>query len=220
MEKRLNIIAVCGWAIPERWFAGLVEGAFPDADVRVLYPAHPEEQEEARRLLENFPCDLYIGYSLGSLWLLYHKNFLSHAAAKVLLAPILDFTDEEKGSRVTLGKLGYMIKQVKNMPDPVPVVLEFFDFRGIEIPSSFIKSIPGRETLLKGLAFLKTASVNADSAKGFTGLIGDSDALLDAKILNNLMPQLEIIRGAGHAPGQLLAALSNNRIITKLNENL
>lgn len=211
----MNIIAVCGWAIPERWFADLVEESFPDSHVRVIYPRHPEDKEEARRLLENIPCDLYIGYSLGSLWLLYHKNFLSNDATKILLAPILDFTDEEKGSRVTLGKISYMIKQVKNMPDPVPVVLDFFDFRGIEIPSSFIKSIPSRETLLKGLAFLKTASVNADSAKDFTGLIGDRDALLDAKILQNLMPQLEIIHGAGHAPGKLLAALSNNRIITK-----
>ena len=99
MEDRLKIIAVCGWAIPKQWFAQLVEESFPGSEVLVLYPSHPKDREEAKELLENISCDLYIGYSLGSLWLLYHKEFLSPAASKARLASLLDFTDRKKAAK-------------------------------------------------------------------------------------------------------------------------
>jgi hypothetical protein len=44
-------------------------------------------------------------------------------------------------------------------------------------------------------------------------IVGDNDVFLDAIKLKNLIPQTEIVLGAGHAPDQLLSRLA--KIINK-----
>jgi len=214
MEKRLNITAVCGWAIPEKWFAEIVGNAFPTADVRVIYPQRPKDRDEAKSLLKNLPCDLYIGFSLGSLWLLYHKDLILKPAPIALLAPIIDFTDKEKGSKIPSGKLNYLTKQITNGPDHIPYVIEFFKICEMNIPIQFLKTMPTRETLLRGLDFLRTVTANKNTLEKCIGIVGNSDAILDGEGLKKIMPQLEIIPGVGHEPGKLLETLSKNRIFT------
>ena len=213
MEKKLRIIAICGWGIPEKWFADLVKKAFPNSNISVHYPKNPADKDEAKNILEGF-CDLYIGYSFGSLWLLNHKDYLSASSIKALLAPIIDFTRMEYGSKVPLGKLKYLIKQIKDKPNPVLNVQEFFNLCRINIPEQFIEQIPDRYILHQGLQFLLNNAVSKESLNGFLGLIGSMDSILDSNQLKLIMPQLEIIPNIGHEPELLLDALSKSKIFS------
>ena len=76
MEKNITITAISGWAIPETWFAKQLKSAFPNSKFKIVYPENPASREEAKKILRLFPSQLYIGYSLGSLWLLKYQNFL------------------------------------------------------------------------------------------------------------------------------------------------
>ena len=110
----MRITAVCGWAISPSGFRKQLEVYFPNEEIRVIYPERPEEDGEAKGLLGEFSSDLYVGYSLGSLWLLRHRRHIPENSAKVLLAPILGFTKEmELGGKIPLGQLRYLIKNLQ-----------------------------------------------------------------------------------------------------------
>ena len=89
MEEKLTITAISGWAIPKTWFAEQIKTAFPNAKIQVVYPENPEEKEEARYILNRYQSKLFIGYSLGSLWLLKYQNYLPQYCEKAILAPFL-----------------------------------------------------------------------------------------------------------------------------------
>jgi hypothetical protein len=200
-------MAICGWAIPEMWFSDLIEKTFPDYEITVHYPENPADKEEAKNILHETPCDLYIGYSLGSLWLLYHKEYLSIDAKKVLLAPIINFTNKDCGSKISHGQLNVLIKQIKNKPDPISYVQEFFNFSEINIPETDLTHIPNRSTLSRGLEYLLNQTVPKTSLAGFMGVIGASDKLLDCEKIHSIMPQLKIVPNTGHDPKLLLEAI-------------
>jgi len=105
MDKISTITAVSGWALPQQWFAQEVATAFPGSHIEVIYPETPERAEEAEILLQRYPADLYIGYSLGSLWLLKYKDLLPSSSTKALLAPILSFLDKDAISGRSLYRL-------------------------------------------------------------------------------------------------------------------
>ena len=211
MAKKLNITAVCGWAIPEQWFSGLVEKSFPGAYVRAICPARPRDKSEARTLIEALPCDIYIGHSLGCLWLLYHKELLPDATAKIMLAPIFGCADNDTGSNIPPSQIKNLARQIKNHPDYAPYIFDFFKYCGMDIPNSSTQNNQDRETLLKGLEFLLGFSAHSIPLHDCICLVGDADALIDSEKLKIFVPQLNIIRGAGHGPEKLLAALAKFR---------
>jgi len=209
MEKPLTIFAVSGWALPPEWFHGQVEQYFPEAKINVLYPSNPEDPEEAERLLKSANADLYIGYSMGSLWLLTYQEMLPPASVKVVLAPVLAFTSERnRGGKTQEAKLKYLIRSLKRNPkDPSPLQ-EFFSIAGIQISDSWLNKVPETDVLLKGLEFLQTAPVPGIADSQLVALVGDEDRLLDGDKLKEHFPQLKIISSAGHAPGPLLRRLA------------
>ena len=87
----LTITAISGWAVPETWFAEQVKSSFPNSDIKIVYPENTENAEEAKFILSQFQSQLYIGYSLGSLWLLKYQRFLPKNSQKAIIAPILAF---------------------------------------------------------------------------------------------------------------------------------
>lgn len=209
----MKITAVCGWAIPPSWFRGLVEDYFPKGEVRAVYPVRPADPEEAKELLGG-DGDLYIGFSLGSLWLLRHRRFIPQKALKALLAPILSFTREDKmGGKTPAGELKYLIRALKNhRGDRAP--LETFYSR-CELPAAEILSrdMPDNPALIRGLEFLADARVAGESAQGFTAVLGGLDPFLDGRELKRHVPHLEIVKRAGHAPRGLLQRLANRMIL-------
>jgi hypothetical protein len=210
MEKRLIITAVCGWALPPEWFKEQVGKAFPDAKVKVLYPSLPGDILEARDLLGGSKADLYIGYSLGSLWLMTHQDYLPKNSIKAVLAPILAFTRERnRGGKTPETKLKYLRKQLIRNPEDLSQLLEFYADNEIHFPAPLLGEIPAMGVLINGLEFLLSAPAPETGLEAFIGLVGGKDRLLDGKQLNDYLPQLEIISETGHAPGPLLNHLAN-----------
>ncbi len=209
MEKSLTLTAISGWALPPEWFFGQIEKCFPGARINVLYPSYPGDPREAERLLKNAPADLYLGYSLGSLWLMTHQEFLPKASIKAVLAPVLAFTLERKrGGKTPETKLKYLIRLLKRNPNDPSPLREFYEDAGIQISEDGLKKLPENQILLRGLEFLQKAPVPEIDLQKYIAAVGEKDAFLDGEELKCHLPQLEIIPDAGHEPGPLLKRLA------------
>ena len=210
MEKPMRITAVCGWAISPGGFKKQLQQIFPSGQIRVIYPKHPEDKKEAKDLLEDFSSNLYIGYSLGSLWLLHHQRYIPENSVKVLLAPILGFTKEKKlGGKISLGQLRYFIRNLKRAGDLEWVVSEFFDLGKINMALPSKDEFPEKNVLIRGLEFLKT--VCASAPENWISLLGEKDVFLDWPQLQCHLPNLKVVRNAGHSVDSLLKYFVENR---------
>jgi hypothetical protein len=209
MDNISDITAVSGWALPRKWFAEEVANAFPGARVQTIYPEFPESIEEAKVLLGRYPADLYIGYSLGSLWLLKYRDLLSDTCIKALLAPILSFLNKDDfGGTTSEAQLKYLIKSLKQGPDQSTTIKNFFSHCDLPFSEELIEDIPDRKILLRGLAFLKTYKAGREDAKNFLSILGENDIFINGGLLRAQIPDLDIIQGIGHAPGSLLKHLA------------
>ncbi len=209
MEKPLTITAICGWALPPQWFHGLIEDSFPEAKINVLTPSQPSDTQEAEHMLKSIKADLYIGYSLGSLWLMTYQEMLPQASVKAVLAPVLAFSRERnRGGKTPETKLKYLIRKLKRNPHDLSPLREFYASTGIHFSESWFKNVPDHKTLLNGLEFLQIAPVPQIEVQKFIALVGEEDGFLDGNELKRHLPQLEIVPDTGHAPGPLLNRLA------------
>jgi hypothetical protein len=210
MDKTLTITAISGWALPRKWFAGEVASAFPGSQIEVIYPETPDNPEEAEILLRRNPADLYIGYSLGSLWLLKYQYLLPETSLKALLAPILSFLDKDGlGGTTTEIQLNYLLRILKQQSDNRTTLKNFFSYSKLPFQENFIDQIPDREILLRGLDFLKSYRAKGEDTKIFLSILGENDIFIDASLIRRHIPHLDIIQGVGHAPGKLLERLAS-----------
>jgi len=204
----MKITAICGWALPEEWFRQLVESYFPKATVRAHYPENPESKEEAAELFASEP-DWVIGYSLGSLWLLVHKNIIPPQTRIILMAPILAFPAERNlGGTTPLGKLNYQKKMLTSSEDYIASLKGFFDLSGIRLPENDLQQPYSREVLIRGLDFLETFSVSPQTAQDCVAITGMRDPLLDGNQLKKLIPHLTLVEKCDHSPHKLLSRLA------------
>jgi hypothetical protein len=209
MEEKLTITAISGWAIPKSWFAEQIKEAFPKSNINVVYPENPENEQEARNILRRFPAQLYLGYSLGSLWLLKYQDSLPSNCHKAILAPILSFLNTEPyGGKTSKTQLKYLIKILSNEFSKTNVLRDFFFNADLPYPESQIEEIPQRNTLIKGLKFLENNSVTGKETNDFFSIIGENDTFLDAGVLIHHIPHLDIVKNAGHSPTLLLKQLA------------
>jgi len=209
MENPLTITAVSGWAVPSEWFHSRIEEYFPGAKINVLYPPNPGDFKEAERLLKSNVADLYLGYSLGSLWLMSCQKMLPPASIRAVLAPILAFTRERnRGGKTPEAKLQYLIRQLKRYPKNPSPLQEFYSNAGIQISGTWLSRVPENAVLLNGLEFLRTAPVPGTENLNAIALVGKEDNFLDGEKLKENFPQLEIIPSAGHSPELLLNRLA------------
>ena len=209
MEEKLTITAISGWAIPESWFADQIKDAFPGSNVNVVYPDNPENEKEARNILNRFPAQLYLGYSLGSLWLVKYQDELPSNCHKAILAPILSFLNTQPfGGKTSKAQLKYLIKILSSDSSNKNVLQDFFFHADLPYPESQIEEIPERNILIKGLKFLENNTVTGKDTNHFLSIIGENDTFLDAGILRRHIPHLEIVKNAGHFPTPLLKQLA------------
>ena len=208
MDK--TITAISGWALPRKWFAEEVATAFPGARVHIIYPENPESHVEAHVLLNRYPADIYIGYSLGSLWLLKYRHLLPDNCIKVLLAPILSFLNKDDfGGKTSEVQLKYLIRSLKHDSDQASTLKSFFSNCDLPFSVEMIQDIPNKEVLLRGLEFLKTFKANGKEAKNFLSILGENDIFTDGEKLKRHITDLDIIQSVGHAPRSLLEYLSS-----------
>ena len=210
MDNISTITAISGWALPRKWFANEVATAFPGAKIQVIYPETPEKTEEAEIMLRQYPADLYIGYSLGSLWLLKYSHLLPDTCIKVLLAPILSFLEKDGlGGTTSESQFKKLFRRLMQGTDQNVTLKNFFMYCDLQFPESLFDDIPDREILLRGLEFLKSYQVKGEDAKRFLSILGENDIFINAELLRVHIPHLDIIKGIGHAPKNLLKHLSN-----------
>lgn len=213
MEEKLTITAISGWAVPETWFAEQIKDAFPGSDVHVISPENPENEEEARNILSRLPTQLYIGYSLGSLWLLKYQDHLPLNCHKAILAPILAFLNTGRlGGKTSEAQLKYLIKILSCNSNKADVLRNFFFHADLPYPENQINEIPGRKILIRGLKFLENNSVTGKETNDFLSIIGKNDTFLDAEVLRGHIPHLEIVEDAGHSPTLLLKQLAKKML--------
>jgi len=216
MEEKLTITAISGWAIPKTWFADQIKKAFPNAKIQVVYPENPDKKEEARYILNRYQSKLFIGYSLGSLWLLKYQNYLPQSCDKAILAPILAFLNKVNlGGKTSEGQLKYLIKILNGSLSKKEVLKDFFFHADLPYPETQIDDVPDRKILIKGLEFLKNNSVTGKETKDFLSIIGENDNFIDADVLKKHIPQLKIIENAGHSPTHLLMHLAKALKLSK-----
>ena len=210
MDNISTITAISGWALPRKWFANEVATAFPGAKIQVIYPETPEKIEEAEIILRQYPADLYIGYSLGSLWLLKYSHLLPDTCIKVLLAPILSFLEKDGlGGTTSESQLKKLFRRLMQGTDQIVTVKNFFSYCDLPFSEKLFDDIPDREILLRGLEFLKSCQAKGEDAKRFLSILGENDIFVNAELLRAHIPHLDIIKGIGHAPESLLKHLSN-----------
>ena len=211
MEKNITITAISGWAIPETWFAEQLKFAFPNSQLKIIYPENPASREEAKNILRLFPSQLYIGYSLGSLWLLKYQSFLPQNCRKAIISPILAFLDQGNlGGKTSESNLKYLIKLLTRCSNYEEVLRKFFFDAKLPYPEEHAHEIRDRKILIKGLEFLKDSSATGKETNEFISIIGKDDAFVDAEVLKSHIPHLKIIKGAGHSPIPLLKKLAKH----------
>jgi hypothetical protein len=210
METKMKITAICGWALPEEWFRQLVKSYFPKAEVRACYPKNPESEEEAATIFDSKP-DWVIGYSLGSLWLLFHKGRIPPQTKVILMAPILAFPAEKNlGGTTPLGKLNYQKKILSSSENYLTSLKGFFDLSGIRLLENDLQQLYSREVLIRGLDFLETVSVSPKTTQDCVAITGLRDPLLDANRLKALIPHLTLVEKCDHSPHKLLSHLAEH----------
>tara|TARA_B100000686_G_scaffold343193_1_gene423602 strand:- start:1396 stop:2040 length:645 start_codon:yes stop_codon:yes gene_type:complete len=214
MPKPLTITAICGWAVPKRWFEHLIHQRFPNYLANVIYPQNPLNQTESKSILSKITSDLIIGYSLGSLWILYYRHYISPRIKIALLAPILALPKEHKlGGKISEIQIKYISKMISRNPDDNSPILSFYNLSGFQPPDSLLNEFTDKERLINGLRFLYTARASGQIESDIISIIGETDPLLDAEILKHYIPNLIIIPHKGHAPEPLLDRLSKDLIL-------
>ena len=112
------------------------------------------------------------------------------------------------GGKTTATQLDYLLKLLKQNDSEAPLV-DFYANCNIPFPRILLRTLPKRSILIKGLEFLQSVIATKNSVLDFKVIVGDNDVFLDAIRLKTLIPQTEIVLGAGHSPDQLLKKLAN-----------
>ena len=210
METKKKITAICGWAVPSAWFKKTIEMFFPKYDVKAFYPTSPKSSDEAEKILQKTKSDLYIGYSLGSLWLMYHSKLIPNNAIKALIAPILSFVKEDKkGGKTSSIQLLYLIKNLKLHPEDSKPIIDFFTKCNLSNGETLLGDIPKNNILLEGLKFLRDIKVSETLSRDFLSYLGDKDPFI-GKQLKQYIPHLEIVVDCNHSPEKMLNALAKH----------
>jgi len=209
MRSPLTIIGICGWAIPPVWFQNQIVSVFPSSNVKTFYPQNPADEKEAGSFFESNSADLWIGYSLGSLWLLKNADLFPSTSRMALLSPILGFTSEmAQGGKTRAVQLDYLIRSLKRRPDDLASVFSFLNDIGIDPGMTGFGFNIKSDTLIQGLNFLRDYSIGNQELPSFHSFLGKHDPLIEADVLMNKIPGLKIVPDTGHHPAPLLESLA------------
>jgi hypothetical protein len=201
-DPTVRIAWVLGWAVPEPWFAALVQTALPKAEhVFLAATALALAQLEATG-----PFDHIVGYSLGSQILLGAPERVSRLGSVALLAPIFAFSAEETlGGRASRTQVRQLARWLAR--DPSAALQDFYARAGLDVPAELTPKGTAEE-LPWGLVRLANDRVEPPLPDGLRAWCGADDALLDARKLQTLEPRVRVVAGATHHPAALIAAFT------------
>jgi hypothetical protein len=185
-----------------------VRSFFPKCEVKAVYPNSPRSSKEAKKIFQETASDLYIGYSMGSLWLLHHRGLIPKSAIKALIAPILSFVKEDKrGGKTASVQLLYLLKTLKRRPEESKPIINFFAQCNLSNGENLLGNIPENDILIEGLEFLRDIKVEGNRSEGFLSYLGDKDPFLETDLKKHI-PHLEVVTDCDHAPNKMLKKLA------------
>lgn len=189
---------VLGWATPASWFAAEAAWAWPGVE-HVCAPAAPDWFARLGALGE---LDAVGGYSLGALLLLSERERVAARWPRVgLMAPIWSFPREAgRGGRVARAQVRALAGWTRR--DERAAREDFYQRAGLGL---VLGATEPAETLLWGLGELERREAAPGLPEGWFAAAGGDDPLLDADALARDEPRLRRVRGATHAPAELIA---------------
>ena len=199
MGNSLHVGWVLGWAVPVAWFKTKVEESFPTYKHTFIEPS----KDALVQLTHHAPYDIVVGYSLGSLLLLNHKEDVDKLTKKVvLLSPIIGFTREMNlGGKIKLADLKATKLRIKR--NPQETLRGFYALADLTFSEAYLTSFD-TNVLSDGLDMLESMSITSELPQSWMYLLGEKDALLDSHVLKEKIPHLILIKEGTHAFDSLL----------------
>ena len=201
----MRIAWVLGWAVPEAWFAPIVQAALPRSE-HVFFAASPTWLAEVSAA---GPWDAIAGHSLGTLLLLQEAAAVNRLTPRVaLLSPVLAFAPEEQlGGRIPRTQIKFLSRWLKG--DCAAALTDFYARAGL-IGCEAGEASP--ELLQWGLERLARDRVNPPLPAGWRAYVGTNDELLDVEALVGHDSTVIRVSGATHHPEALIRAWSESLV--------
>jgi hypothetical protein len=191
---------ISGWAIRPDRFKAAAEQALPGYRHAVFAPT-PGALQAA---LESGATRIG-GYSLGSLIVLSGLARIPDELEVTCLAPFTAFCEEsQQGGTTPLATL--QLLQARLQKQPTKAIKLFYRLAGLHDEPT--DSLPySEEELAWGLRQLSELQVDTTLPSRVKGLVGLTDALVQATVLQSKWPQCNLIENCSHSYGSLLTAL-------------
>ncbi|MDX2226573.1 MAG: hypothetical protein SFY92_05765 [Verrucomicrobiae bacterium] len=192
---------ITGWAIPPVWFSRQVCTVFPDDPGEVRLPG-PDCFEG----IHWSGYDRFVGYSFGAFWLL--QNAPEGVRDKLrVIAPFSAFCAEAgRGGRVLTTQVKVLRRWLAR--EPLAALGDFYARAGVSltVPTELPAPV---ETLLWGLDMMAAGKLPDSVCGTVPGVIGASDALLDAARITAQFAGVKTVPGT-HDLLPLLRALKQH----------
>lgn len=198
-----RIVWIGGWGVPPEWLAAEARREMPQWEHSVFPPA-PDVFENARWN----SGDWVGGYSFGAFLLLKANQQKPIANRGVLLAPFFSYPFEhDKGGKIRRTQIRFLARWLKS--DPEAALSDFYARAGLPVFEMQSRLPYSLEDLQWGLSVLESDEVAPRVPCHWRAICGAEDPLLDAERVRQLAPAVQVVEGAGHAPGPLLGAIEN-----------
>jgi hypothetical protein len=174
-------------------------------------PPVASKKRQRSGALQDADADVLIAWSLGAWRVLEAASRgLQFPGMVLLFAPFVAFPSElQLGGRASVAQVRFLHRWVQR--DPLAALGDFYQrVRMVDAPKELPYALPD---LLEGLDRLAEDASPAlrefagrGLPKNWQAFIGDNDALLDGAAVCRSLPGCVLLRGAGHAIAELLAA--------------
>lgn len=192
----MKILWIGGWGCSAASTRQVAQQVCPAAEHEIVLPV-PGCIEQ----IDTSSADAVVAYSTGAFLLSGAPQVFLTAKRVVLVSPFCDFRAESgRGGKTPTAKLRFLIKWLRR--DPLAALQDFYQRAGLGEPPTELPY--AQEDLVWGIEQLATVAqpvqTDCGAAMGhLTALVGGGDPLLDAELLREDFPALQIVEGAGHA---------------------
>ncbi len=206
-----------GWSIPPAAYEATFNAVVPKANANWHYPG-PIGLPTLQADLKSSPGHTVVaGYSLGSLLVLDAlRNGWRPDCPIRLFAPVTTFlASAGDPGKITAAQLQLTAKRLR--ADPTATILRFYKQNGLTVSSELLDAwLPtiATDKLMWGLTQLREINIGsndlqnlvADTNLDLVMIIGANDPLIDAKVLAQWVPDIQVVPTVGHDLAELMQA--------------
>ena len=200
VEASQRWLWIGGWGLSSTYTETIARRHFPNIEHCCLAPTR-----NWSKALGEGPFSHLIGYSLGAFLVLLQKEMhrIEGGPSIMLFAPFIDFKREaEVGGRIAAARLNILHRQLTRRP--LETLNNFYAAAGLGLPSP--KKLPyPLEDLLWGIEVLLQKTVAPETMGPALSFIGDRDPLLDATVMSDAIPNLNVLSRVDHRLERLIS---------------